>query len=84
MRLLLEAGIDVNARYGNEPGSTFYTHISDQYAPFHIKLISATVRDATHVLDGLLYHESDLGCLTQFAVNGFRQIAKSKIGYRKN
>ena len=45
---------------GNKPGATFYTHISDQYAPFHIKLICATVRDATHVLDGLLYHESDL------------------------
>ena len=38
----------------------FYTHISDQYAPFHAKVINATVRDATHVLDGLLYHESDL------------------------
>ena len=50
----------VNARYGNHPGATFYTHISDQCVPFHIKLISATVRDATHVLDGLLYHESDL------------------------
>jgi TnpA family transposase len=30
------------------------------YAPFHTKVINATVRDATHVLDGLLYHESDL------------------------
>jgi TnpA family transposase len=50
----------VNARYGDDPGVTFYTHISDQYAPFHTKLISATVRDSTHVLDGLLYHESDL------------------------
>ena len=50
----------VNARYGNEPGVLFYTHISDQYAPFHTKVINATVRDATHVLDGLLYHESDL------------------------
>ena len=55
-----EAMGSVNARYGNEPGATFYTHISDQYAPFHTKLISANVRDATHVLDGLLYHESDL------------------------
>lgn len=55
-----EAIGSVNARYGNEPGATFYTHVSDRYAPFHIKLISATVRDATHVLDGLLYHESDL------------------------
>ena len=50
----------VNLRYGTEPGVTFYTHISDQYAPFHTKVITATVRDATHVLDGLLYHESDL------------------------
>lgn len=50
----------VNARYGNEPGVLFYTHVSDQYAPFHTKVINAAVRDATHVLDGLLYHESDL------------------------
>lgn len=50
----------VNLKYGQEPGLQFYTHISDQYAPFHTKVINATVRDATHVLDGLLYHESDL------------------------
>lgn len=55
-----EAGGQVNAKYGNEPGVLFYTHVSDQYAPFHTKVINATVRDATHVLDGLLYHESDL------------------------
>lgn len=50
----------VNLKYGFEPGVQFYTHISDQYAPFHTQVINATVRDATHVLDGLLYHESDL------------------------
>jgi TnpA family transposase len=55
-----EARGEVNARYGNDPGVTFYTHVSDQYAPFHTRLINATVRDATHVLDGLLYHESEL------------------------
>lgn len=49
-----------NAKYGNEPGVTFYTHISDRYSPFHTKVISVPVRDATHVLDGLLYHESEL------------------------
>jgi TnpA family transposase len=37
----------VNAKYGNDPGVTFYTHVSDQYAPFHTKVINATVRDAT-------------------------------------
>ena len=50
----------VNLKYVQEPGVQFYTRISDQYAPFHTKVINATVRDATHVLDGLLYHESDL------------------------
>ena len=50
----------INARYGREPGVMFYTHVSDQYAPFYTKVINTTVRDATHVLDGLLYHESDL------------------------
>jgi len=50
----------VNLRYGTESGVLFYTHVSDQYGPFHTKVINATVRDATHVLDGLLYHESDL------------------------
>ncbi len=50
----------VNPRYGAEPGRLFYTHISDQYAPFHTKVVNVGVRDSTYVLDGLLYHESDL------------------------
>ncbi|RAW96813.1 MULTISPECIES: Tn3 family transposase [unclassified Photorhabdus] len=49
----------VNLKYGQEPGVQIYTHISDQYSPFYTKVISR-VRDSTHVLDGLLYHESDL------------------------
>ena len=55
-----EAGGNVNPKYGSDPGVQFYTHISDQYAPFHTKVINVGVRDATYVLDGLLYHESDL------------------------
>ena len=50
----------INPKYGNSPGRTFYTHISDQYAPFHTKVVNVGVRDSTYVLDGLLYHESDL------------------------
>lgn len=50
----------INPKYGSEPGRLFYTHISDQYAPFHTKVVNVGVRDATYVLDGLLYHESDL------------------------
>ncbi len=56
----------INARYGREPGVMFYTHVSDQYAPFYSKVISTGVRDATHVLDGLLYHETDLGIEEHF------------------
>jgi TnpA family transposase len=50
----------VNLRYRNELSVLFDTHISDQYTPFYTKVIAANARDATHVLDGLLYHESDL------------------------
>jgi TnpA family transposase len=50
----------INPKYGSGPGIQFYTHVSDQYSPFHSKVISVGVRDATYVLDGLLYHESDL------------------------
>lgn len=55
-----EANGQINPKYGSEPGMQFYTHISDQYAPFHTRVINVGVRDATYVLDGLLYHESDL------------------------
>jgi len=30
------------------------------YTPFYTKVIDANARDATHVLDGLLYHEPTL------------------------
>ena len=50
----------INPKYGSHPGKLLYTHISDQYTPFYSQVINATVRDATYVLDGLLYHESDL------------------------
>lgn len=36
----------VNLRYGTEPGVSFYTHLSDQYGPYRVKVISATARDA--------------------------------------
>lgn len=50
----------INPKYGSRAGVTFYTHISDQYSPFHTTLINTNMRDATYVLDGLLYHGSPL------------------------
>jgi hypothetical protein len=38
----------VNARYGNDAEVTFYTHVSDQYAPFYTKLIKCD-RAGCHV-----------------------------------
>jgi TnpA family transposase len=55
-----ESSGHINPRYGSEPGRLFYTHISDQYAPFSTRVVNVGVRDSTYVLDGLLYHESDL------------------------
>jgi hypothetical protein len=50
----------INAKYGADPGQKIYTWVSDQYAPFHNQLISATAAEAPHVLDGLLHHGSSL------------------------
>lgn len=50
----------VNPKYGAESGKMVYTHISDTYAPFSTKMVNVGTRDSTYVLDGLLYHESDL------------------------
>lgn len=55
-----EATGHVNARYGDEPGALFYTHLSDQHGGYHIQVIHSAIRDSTYVLDGLLYHESEL------------------------
>ncbi|HET6522122.1 MAG TPA: Tn3 family transposase [Geminicoccaceae bacterium] len=45
----------VNARYGRDPAIKLYTHLSDRYAPFHVKVIAATAGEAAHVHDGLLH-----------------------------
>jgi TnpA family transposase len=50
----------LNAHYGDAPGSKFYTHVSDRFAPFFTKVIAATASEALHILDGLLYHQSDV------------------------
>ena len=51
---------EVNARYGVDPGFSFYTHVSDQHGPYHVRVISAATHEAPYVLDGLLHHASSL------------------------
>ena len=50
----------VNPHKGTEPAVSFYTHVSDRYAPFHSKVISASAGEAAQVLDGLLHHGADM------------------------
>ncbi|WP_266096018.1 Tn3 family transposase [Klebsiella pneumoniae] len=33
----------INPKYGSSPGRTFYTHISDQYAPFSAKVVNVGI-----------------------------------------
>ena len=65
-----EALADINARHGSEPGVTFYTHVSDQFGPFHTKVIAATASEATHVLDGLLRHRTGLPIVEHYTDTG--------------
>lgn len=51
---------DHNPHYGSGKGATFYRHTSDQYSSFYTKVINTNARDAVHVIDGLLHHETDL------------------------
>jgi TnpA family transposase len=54
------AASSVNAHYGQRSGFKTYTHLSDRYGPFFTKLIGATASEALHVLDALLYHQSEV------------------------
>jgi hypothetical protein len=57
----LAEGQPIGARYNRHrfPGARgfiLYTHIAENYAPFYVQVIPANIREATFVLDGLLYH----------------------------
>ena len=63
--------VDVKARnaralsryFGYGKGVTFYSWTSDQFSQYGTKVIPSTVRDATHVLDGILGNETELQIL---------------------
>ena len=51
---------DANPHYGNGKGTTMYRFVSDKFSTFYTKIINTNARDAVHVIDGLLYHETEL------------------------
>lgn len=61
---------DFNAKYGVDPGFSFYTHVSDQHGPYHVTVISAATHEAPYVLDGLLHHGTSLEVDTHYTDTG--------------
>ena len=46
--------------------------INDRHTTHHIEVASTNTREATHTLDGLLYHETDLDIEEHFTdTNGY-------------
>lgn len=66
----VHAGSEVNARYGGDPGFSFYTHVSDQHGSFHVRVISAATHEAPYVLDGLLHHGTTLNIAEHYTDTG--------------
>ena len=60
----------INAKYGNDPGIKAYTHMSDQFGPFAIQKIPATVSEAPFILDGVLTTDAGKKIKKQYADTG--------------
>lgn len=65
-----EAAGEINARYGQDPGLGFYTHVSDQHGPYSTRVMSATSHEAPYVLDGLMHHGTALRIGTHYTDTG--------------
>lgn len=55
-----------NPHYGSAQGVTMYRHTSDEYSAFYVNVINTNIRDAVHVIDGVLHHESELEIETHY------------------
>ena len=70
----------------NDFALEFYSFVADNYAPFYSRPIECTDRDAPFVLDGVLYHESDLDLEEHYTdTHGYTEInfaAGAMIGIR--
>jgi len=57
---------EANPHYGTGKGATIYRFTSDQFSSFYTKVINTNARDAVHVIDGLLHHETELNIEEHF------------------
>jgi TnpA family transposase len=51
---------DSNPHYGHKKGTTFYRFVSDQLSFFGVEVIPSNAREAVHLFDKVLHHETDL------------------------
>ena len=59
----------------------FYSFVADNYAPFYSRPVECTDRDAPFVLDGVLYHESDLNLEEHYTdTHGYTEINFAAFG----
>ena len=67
--------------YFNDFALEFYSFVADNYAPFYSRPIECTDRDAPFVLDGVLYHESDLDLEEHYTdTHGYTEINFAAFG----
>ena len=65
----------------NDFALEFYSFVADNYAPFYSRPIECTDRDAPFVLDGVLYHESDLDLEEHYTdTHGYTEINFAAFG----
>ncbi len=65
----------------NDFALEFYSFVADNYAPFYSHPIECTDRDAPFVLDGVLYHESDLDLEEHYTdTHGYTEINFAAFG----
>ena len=65
----------------NDFALEFYTFVADNYAPFYSRPVECTDRDAPFVLDGVLYHESDLNLEEHYTdTHGYTEINFAAFG----
>ena len=65
----------------NDFALEFYSFVADNYAPFYSRPVECTDRDAPFVLDGVLYHESDLNLEEHYTdTHGYTEINFAAFG----
>ncbi len=72
---------EANPHYSSGKGATIYRFVSDQFSTFYTKVINTNARDAVHVIDGLLYHETDLDIEEHYTETPYFREKSIKIFY---